>query len=337
MAAAITAGLAVALTATACSTAASTTGSSSTTSSSGGKLTIAAVGGLASDPFWITMACGATQEAKALGVTLDWKSTPTAADATANQQNVNALLLSSPNGFIYSPSGADDNPNIQKITSKGIPVVELNGATTDTSYYQSYASSQGASAVAQVGQLIAKNAGGTGTLAVMAGLLGNPILNERFVPAVTAVRTAAPHMTVLPAEADGFDTAKTAQEVSALLIAHPGIKAVLTTSGPEGAGAVEAVQAAHDQSKVLIYSYDATPPIVTALKAGTVAALIAQSPYLMGQDGVKSLVAYLNTHKAGSAVTTASPQNVLTPVKILTAANVDAASSQPFLYKASCG
>jgi ABC-type sugar transport system substrate-binding protein len=309
--------------------------SGSSDGSSGKQFSIAATGGLTSDPYWITLECGASKAAKDAGATLDWKGLANSTDSSANAKNVSAQLLAQPDGFLYGVGGTNDAPNVVSINGKGIPVVEVNGTTTPDAenYYQSVASASTASDVAEMGKLIGKNAGGSGSVAVLAGVSGIPPIDARWKPMVEALNAAAPSMEVIDTQYTGFDTAKAATTTSALLTAHPDLKAVFTTSGPEGAGAASAIEAAGKKGKVFVYSFDATPAIVTALKSGTVAALLAQSPYKMGQQGVEALITAL---ESGDASATASPQDVTIPTMILTKDNVDSDAAQDYLYKATC-
>ncbi|MCX5240397.1 substrate-binding domain-containing protein [Streptomyces prunicolor] len=97
-----------------------------------------------------------------------------------------------------------------------------------------------------------------------------------------------------------------------------------------------AVQQAGKQGKVLVYSFDATPDIVAALKSGTVAALLAQAPRKLGAEAVQDLVTALKAGKSGAALKPASPQSSSVPTLVLTKDNVNSAAAGDYLYKSTC-
>jgi len=347
----MTAAASLALGAAACSSSASSSTSAagaatsatapatgSTGAATGFKL--AGTAGLASDPFWISLMCGGSQAAAAAGSTITWHAESSSGTSNAvDEQDIQAAGLENPQGMVLSPTGTESyTPILSQFNTKGVPVEEVNAPSTATNYYQAVVSPVSDPNVAAMAKLIAQGAGGSGSVAVLAIVSGVPVINDRWEPMVAALKKLEPGLSILPTQYDSADTNKAATIVSALLVAHPDLKAIWTTSGPEGEGAVEAVKAAGKEGKVLVYSFDATPDLVTALQQGTVAALLAQSPYLMGRDAVQNLISYLKT-RDGSTTTpgTASPQQVIVPTMILTKSNIDSAAAQQYEYKATCG
>lgn len=312
--------------------------SSGNTASPGGSgahtYNIGAIGGPAGDPFWTTMQCAASKEASAEGANLTWKAITTAFDNAGLQRDVDAMLLQHPDGLLLSPLTAAGP--ITTINNKNIPLVELNTPSTIKTYYQSFTSASGSEQLAGMGNLIAQNAGNTGQMAVLAPLSGVPLIDARYQPIVAALKKVAPNITVLPTQYDSLDTNKAAAIASGLLVSNPDLKAIYTTTGPEGAGAVAAVAAAHKTGKVLVYTFDGTPEAVTALKAGSVAAIVSQSPAVMGRRGVQSLIGYLNSHPKAAVGDTATPQDVEVPLLVLTKDNIDSPQAQDYVYSATC-
>jgi ribose transport system substrate-binding protein len=333
----VAAGIAFTLAASACSSSGSSTPAGGSSSPAGYKL--AGTAGLADDPFWITLMCGGTNAAKAANSSITWHAEPNSTGGNAlEEQDIQAALLDKPQGMVLSPIGSESyTPILSQFDTKGIPVEEADAPSTATNYYQAVVSPVNDPSVAAMAKLIAQQAGNSGDVAVLAIVAGVPVIEARWQPMVAALKKLEPGLTVLPTQYDSADTNKAATIVSALLVAHPNLKAIWTTSGPEGEGAVSAVKAAGKQGKVHIFSFDATPDLVDALQAGTVSALLAQSPYIMGERAVQNLIAYLKTrHGSAAAPGTASPQQVVVPTMILTKKNVDTPTAQQYLYKATC-
>lgn len=145
-----------------------------------------------------------------------------------------------------------------------------------------------------------------------------------------------PGIKLLPPQYADFDRNKAASATSALMLAHPDLRAIYAVSGPEGEGAAAAVKQAGKQGKVKVFAYDATPGEVAALKAGTIDALLAQAAGTIGSEAVKTLVATIKDNPTGKAVQPMDPHDKYLPLKVLTKDNVDSSESAPYLYKSTC-
>jgi ribose transport system substrate-binding protein len=94
-----------------------------------------------------------------------------------------------------------------------------------------------------------------------------------------------------------------------------------------GNGVTQAVKAAGKAGKVKLVEFDAGPPQVQALKAGTIDALIAQYPYGIGQLAVQLAYKYVTGKKAGIK------KHYGTGSAIVTRANVNSPAIKKYLYK----
>ena len=307
-------------------------GSSSGTSSAS-NITIAGVYGNSTDPFWATLACGAKQEAATLGVKYQ-PFASTTLDNSALSQNFSSAQLIKPNGIFVNPA----NPNqfvtqYKTLMSSGVPVVTINSSSPPAQYKVVGTGTTGNSALLQ--QTAALVTADSGSMVVVNGIPGLVPVQVRLDPVVKAITTAHPGLTSLPTIYSGFDVNKATQSLSTDLIAHPDLKVIVAADGPDGQAAAAAVQQAGKAGKVTVIALDATPAEVTALKAGTISGLVAQSPQQIGQDQVKELVSYIQAHPNAGAV----PVNVGTvnvPQNLLTKTNIDDPASSAWIYKASC-
>jgi ribose transport system substrate-binding protein len=119
-----------------------------------------------------------------------------------------------------------------------------------------------------------------------------------------------------------------AQVTSAALQKDPDIVGIFATNLFSAEGAATAVRQAGKSGKVKIVGFDADPDQITALKNGTVQALIAQHPYDIGtaavQQAVDALQGKPTTKKIGTKFT------------IITQKNINSPQSQAAIYKTGC-
>jgi ABC-type sugar transport system substrate-binding protein len=286
------------------------------------------------DPFWISMECGATQTAKKLGVSLTMKDAPDS-DTGHVAQALDAAALLNPDGIVTAGSGSSaNNAKIQSLQAAGTPVVVTNGPNVPEVAYASVISSSDNTDFAK---FVAKDIGSkSGSVGILGGIAGYAVLDARWKPMAEALKSVAPGITVLDPQYDNFDRTKASSAASALIVAHPDLKAIYAVSGPEGEGAAAAVQQAGKSRVIKVYTYDGTPEVVSAIKSGVISAALAQSPYKQGQAAVTALVDYVKAHPKGGAVKRDKSKDQTLDLKILTKANIDSPDSQPYQYQATC-
>ncbi len=294
-------------------------------------ISIAGVYGLTYDPFWQTLGCGAKQEAARLGVQYKAYSS-TAGDAATFSQLFSTATLTSPSGIFVDP----ENPNqflaqYRSLMAKGVPVVTINSTAPRAQYQVVGTKFRQLSFLKQLTPLAPK---GAGSMVVVNGIPGLVPVDERLNPVVKALAAANPKLTSLPTIYSGFDVNKATSAVASLLISHPDLKLIVAADGPDGQAAAAAVQQAGKAGKVTVVALDATPAEVAALKSGTITALVAQSPREIGANQVKALVDYLRSGRSGRVPVL--KQFIGVPQMLLTRANVNAATSRPYLYTGSC-
>jgi ribose transport system substrate-binding protein len=320
----------------ACSTAASSAAppaSSATSASASQKITIAGVFENTSDPFWVTIGCGAAAEGKRLGITVDNFSTTTLS-TSAVSADFSAAQQTRPNGIFSDLLTANQFiTQYKKLMADGVPVVDGNPTTPPEQEGVVWTSptTSSSSFLPSVLSLIPSE---TGDMAVLGGVPGLVPVDDRFVPLVAAIHAARPGLTVLPTEYSGFTTNTATQYVTATLLSHPDLKLIVVADGPDAAGVVSALQAAHKTGKVEVIALDAIPPEVTALKTGAITALIAQQPAKIGAEQVEALVNYVKSHKSGAVPASAAFTGV--PQVLLTKANVNNPGESQYFYETSC-
>jgi ribose transport system substrate-binding protein len=329
--------LAAVLAACSSSGSSSTSASSSTTgnanSSASGSISIAGVISDGTDPYWITVMCGGTAEAKKLGVNLKWYATTTTS-AESMSQEFDAALLTKPQGLYINPfSSSQFSTQVQGLMGKGEPVIASAGLSPSSEYTDTFINTAGGQFV---NQFLQELPSGSGSMVVLGGIAGIPVVEEEYAPLVAAVKAQRPDIQVLPTQYDGFDVTKSTQIISSLLLSHPNLKMIIAPAGPEGEGAAAAIEQAHLVGKVKIWAYDATPAEVTALKAGVISVLLAKPAAAIGAEAVEWLLAAIKADPGHTAIKASSGPTTALPVKEITAANVNDPSVQGYLYKGSC-
>jgi ribose transport system substrate-binding protein len=317
----------------ACSSSSSSSSSSSGSGTSGGGSSAAGknlelVVGTKSDDFYVTMECGAQAEAKQLGVNL---TVTGPADFSASEQApiLNAVAASKPDALIVAPTDSKAlNPELSRISAAGVKLVFVDTTTTDPSIAVSHITSDNIGGGKLAADSLAKQIGGKGTIAVIDVNPGISTTDQRIQGFTQEMKAKYPGVTVLGTQYDNDSSATAASQVSSDIAAHPNLSGVFATNVLSAQGAATGVQHAGKSGSVKVATFDAEPQQIQALHSNTIQLAVAQDPYLEGQDGVEQAVDALT----GKSVTA----NIGTPLVAITKQNVDAASTQPYIYKSSC-
>jgi ABC-type sugar transport system substrate-binding protein len=302
-------------------------GTSSGTSSAAGK-NLELVVGTKSDDFYVTMECGAEAEAKALGVHL---TVTGPADFTPAEQApiLNAVAVSKPDALIVAPTDTSAlNPELSRISGEGTKLVFVDTTTSDPSIAVSHITSNNIAGGALAADSLAKQIGDKGTVAVIDVSPGISTTEQRIQGFDQELKAKYPGITVLSTQYDNDSTSTAATQVEGDISAHPNLSGVFATNVLSAEGAATGVEHAGRSGKVKVATFDADPQQMQALQSNVIQLAIAQSPYLEGQDGVQQAVNALT----GKPVTA----NIGTPLVAITRQNMNAASTQKYVYKSSC-
>ncbi len=306
----------------------STGGSTTGGSTSGKSYKLSFIQGVAGDGFYVTMGCGIQAEAKKLGnVTVNIQG-PSQFDPTLQNPIIESVTASHPNAILVAPDdvSASQTP-IDQAMSAGIKVVlvdtTLNNPAGAVSQISSNNLAGGADAFAAVKQLVP----GGGPVLVVNTKPGISTTDQR-TSGFAAAAKADPKFSYAGVQYDQDTASLAAQVTLAALQKNPGIVAIFATNLFSAEGAATGIRQAGKSGKVKIVGFDAEPDEITALQQGTVQALIAQQPYVIGTNAVDQAIAALTgkptTPKIGTKFT------------IITSANLSSPASQAAIYKTSC-
>ncbi|MCO1579923.1 ABC transporter substrate-binding protein [Crossiella sp. SN42] len=286
---------------------------------------LALLPGLKGEPFYISMECGAKEEAGKLGYELSVQA-PESFEAALQVPIVNSVLAAKPSGVLIAPT--DDTAlgtPMKQLTSAGIKVVEVDTKLKDRSIAAAAVSSNNK----QGGQLAAQ------TLAKLVGEKGSVlVINTKAGTSTTDARAAGfeeeikkyPNIKYLGQKYSDNQPSQAANIVSAQLAATPDLAGVFATNLNSGEGAAAGLRNANKRGEVKLIGFDASPKQVDGLRNGDVQALIAQDPAGIGRQGVQQVVNALEGKP--------TQKEIETNLIALTKDDLD--SKQQYIYKTAC-
>jgi ABC-type sugar transport system substrate-binding protein len=286
--------------------------------------------GTKSDNFYVTMECGAEQEAKKLGVKLTVTG-PATFSIPLQKPLIDAAEVSKPDALIVAPTDAKSlNSDLLKVQQAGTKVVFVDTSSSDMSIGVSRISSDNAAggklAADSLGQLI----GGKGTVAVISVAKGVSTTDARIQGFEQEMAAKFPGITLLGEQNDNTDSVSiAAQFIEGDISAHPDLNGAFAANVITAQGVASGVDHAGKSGKVKLATFDADPDQMTMLTKGTIQLAIAQEPAVEGADGVQQALNALDDKPVTA--------NIATPLIAITPQNMNSPSVQPFIYKSSCG
>lgn len=286
-----------------------------------GTLTIAVVPKGTTHDYWKSVKAGATAAEKELSgaagkVKIIWKGPLKEDDRTAQIDVVQNFVAKGVSGIVLSPL---DNQAlvapVELATASGIPVVIIDSALASdkpVSYIATDNKQGGRVAAQQVVKL-----GGDKAKAVMLRYLVGSASTAEREDGFLEEMAKHPTVTLLSTDQHAGATRESALNTSQNLLGRwrDGVTAVFSVNEPSTVGMALAMQETGLAGKVIHIGFDASAPLVAALREGRIQALVVQDPYRMGYLGVKQCVAKLR----GEPV----EKRIDTPVVVVTKDNID--------------
>ena len=263
--------------------------------------TMVLIGGLSREEFYITMNCGAQEEARRDGVDLQFRA-PERFDAEHQAPILDDAVASRPDAILIAPTdGVAMRAPIKRAVDAGIKVILVDTTLENPDP----AVSQIASDNYRGGQMAAQ------TLSELMGESGLVyVINSQRTISSTNARVEgfsdAAHELGLDVIGEGLDRdnpVAASTLVRRTLRRHPDLKGVFGTNLLSAEGAANGLRDA-GRRDVRMVSFDAGPLQVEQLQQGVVQALIAQKPAEIGARGVREAVAALEGRKVDAQVST---------------------------------
>ena len=287
---------------------------------------IALLQGVVGDQFYITMQCGAQDEAAKLGVKVNTQG-PQKFDPTLQKPILDSIVASKPDALLVAPTDvqAMQQP-LQQAAAAGIKVILVDTTTADPSFATSAISSDneggGAAAFDAIKQLHPDG----GKVMVMGLEPGVSTTDARAKGFEDAVK-ADPKFNYVGVQYSHNDPATAAQLIGAQLQRDPDLVGVFAVNLFSAEGSATGIKQAGKSGQVQVVGFDAGPNQIQALREGTVQALVAQDPGAIGRFGVDEAVTALDGGK--------STPNVQTGFTIITKDNLDGPGGAA-AYKSNC-
>lgn len=236
------------------------------------------------NPFFVTLKEGAEAEAQKLGLKL---VVVDAADDSGKQAaGVDDLLQQQVKVLLINPTDSEAAAaSVNRAAQAGVPVVSIDRSVQGADVAAHIASDNVAGGKMAADFIVSKLPEG-GEMVELEGIPGSSAARERG-QGFHEVMDKQQAIKIVAKQPADFDRTKGLTVMENILQSHPNIKAVFAHNDEMALGAVKALEAANKKD-VIVVGFDATDDAQAAVKAGSMAATIAQKPAKIGELGVST-------------------------------------------------
>lgn len=235
------------------------------------------------NPFFVSLAEGAKAAAEEKGVSL---AVADAGDDSAKQQNdIEDLVSRNVSVLIVNPVDSDAvAPAVQNAISQGIKVISVDRVVNGVDVDCQIASDNVAGAKMATEYLVEL----IGEGAKVAELQGVPGASATIDRGAGFHEAADEALNVVASQSANFDRAEGMSVMENVLQSDGSIQGVFAHNDEMALGALQAIAATGKDIKVV--GFDATDDAVNEIKAGRMAATVAQKPELMGETAILTAI-----------------------------------------------
>ena len=250
------------------------------------------IGKTLNNPWWISVADFATQEAEALNVNLTIAIPQEEVDLERQISMIEAAVQSGAKALVISAASSDGvAPAIKAARDAGLKIVNFDTRITDKSLVDAFVGGDDEAGAYKAGKYICEQLGGEGEVAVITGLLEQSTGVDRRAGFLRACEEY-PNIKVVAEQGAEWSSDKAFDVMTNILTAHPDLKGVFACNDQMAVGMVNAAEAAGKAPEDLVLvGYDGILDAVNMILEGRLDALVSLPNLDEGAMGVKLAVA----------------------------------------------
>ena len=252
--------------------------------------TIAVVPKATAHLFWVTVHAGAAAAGKDLNVDIEWNGPSSETDYARQVQIVDSMIARQVDGLAVAAQDRTTlNASLDRAAAAHIPVTVFDSGVDSTNYL-TYLTTNNYQAGQMAARKLAELLNGKGNVAMLMHAPGSKSTLDREAGFEDALRKEFPGMHIVARQFSMSDRAKAMAAAENFLTAQPDLDGMFASAEPGSVGAALALKSRGLAGKVKLVAFDAGDDLVRDLKDGSIDALVAQDPFRMGYEAVKTLV-----------------------------------------------
>ncbi len=250
------------------------------------------------NPHWVTMKNGYEEEAARQGITIEVFAVAAEGNIQEQLQLFETVLQKGYNGIAFSPiTPVNLIPTVVKANKQDIPIVNVDEGVDQKALadaggkIHAYIRTDNYAIGEKAADYVASKLPDGGKVAIIEGMAGNASGDARRDGFKDKIATYAGFEVVASQPAD-WDRIKALDVGTNVMNRNEDLVAIYCANDTMALGAVQAVK--NIKRDVMVVGTDGIDEAVESVKAGDMAATVAQDPYAMGVTAVQTLLKLVN-------------------------------------------
>ena len=244
--------------------------------------------------FWQSIHAGVVAAGQDFDVEVLWNGPAQDTDYSRQIQIVDSMVARGVDGLAIAPveKTALVLP-IERAVKAGIPVT-IYDSGLDSDVYMTFVATNNYKAGEMAGRKLAELLGGKGEVIMIMHMPGSAASMDREKAFADVIEKEFPGIKIVGKQYGMGDRAKVLAAAENLLTANPNVDGLFASAEACSVGASRALKARGLAGKVKFVAFDASDELIEDLKDATIDALVAQDPFRIGYEAVKSIAQKLN-------------------------------------------
>jgi ribose transport system substrate-binding protein len=252
--------------------------------------TIAVVPKANSHLFWQSVQAGAVAAGRDFKVEVLWNGPAQETEYSRQIQIVDSMIARGVDGLAVAASDRTAlNASLKRAAAAQIPVTVFDSGV-DSNDYMTFVATNNYEGGQMAARKLAELLGGKGQIALVMHAPGSFSTMDRERGFEEVIQKEFPGIRIVARQFGMSDRSKAMAAAENMLTAHPGLDGIFASAEPSSVGAALALKQRGLSGKVKLVAFDSSEGLVEDLKAGTIDALVAQDPFRIGYEAVKTLV-----------------------------------------------
>jgi ribose transport system substrate-binding protein len=301
-----------------CNSSTSTENKTTTANTEGSteKLRIAVIPKGSTHSFWKSIHAGAVKAGQETGAEIIWQGPQKEDDRQMQIQVVQNFISQGVDGIVLAP--LDDRSlatPVNAAVKRDIPVVIID-SDLQSKEYSSFVATDNKMGGKLCAQRLAELLGGKGKVIMLRYSEGSASTAEREAGFLEGMKEYGPNIELISTnQYAGATMEKAFQASQNLLNRFPQVEGVYCPNESSTQGMLRALQTSGKAKKVKFVGFDANATLIAGVQNGEIHGLAVQNPFMMGYEGVKTIVAVVKKENYEKRVDTG--------VKLVTQENIN--------------